>query len=109
MPGPQQAPSTAPMIAPAAPATPTPAPATPADRATEFTAVDGGEHYNGSTLMVVAYAAIWVLLMAWIYMLWRKQTVLGERLDGLERSIDRAAAAAAKPDDGEQKAPKAEA
>ena len=68
----------------------------PGDRATEFTAVDGGEHYNGSTLMVVAYAAIWVLLMGWIYMLWRKQGVLAERLEGLEKSIDRAAAAAEK-------------
>jgi CcmD family protein len=91
-------------MAPAAPAAP-PATmaATPADRATEFTAVEGGEHYNGSTLMVVAYAAIWVLLMGWIYMLWRKQAVLGDRLDGLERSIDRAAAAA------EKKAPAAKA
>jgi CcmD family protein len=78
-----------------------PTPSTPADRATEFTAVEGGEHYNGSTLMVVAYAAIWVLLMGWIYMLWRKQAMLGQRLDGLERSIDRAAAAA------EKKAPSA--
>ena len=36
-------------------------------------------------------------------MLWRKQAVLGERLDGLEKSIDRAAAAA------EKKASKAKA
>jgi hypothetical protein len=95
----QQAPTTAPTTAPLAP----PPPATPADRATEFTAVESGEHYNGSTLMVVAYAAIWVLLMAWIYLLWRKQAMLAERLDGLERSIDRAAAAV------EKKASKAEA
>ena len=68
----------------------------PNDRATEFAAVDGNEHYNGNTLMVVAYAAIWVLLMGWIYMLWRKQALLADRLEGLERSIDRAAAAAEK-------------
>jgi hypothetical protein len=79
------------------------APAMPADRATEFTAVESGEHYNGSTLMVVAYAAIWALLMGWIYLLWRKQAALSERLNGLERSIDRAAAAA------EKKAPAAKA
>lgn len=97
----QQA-SSAPLAA-AAPAAPAPAAPTPADRATEFTAVEGGEHYNGSTLMVVAYAAIWVLLMGWIYMLWRKQAVLADRLDGLEKSIDRAAAAA------EKKASKAKA
>ena len=66
--------------------------AVPDDRATEFAAVDGGEHYSGGSLLVEAYAAIWVLLMAWIFMLWRKQAQLGERLDGLERTIDRAAA-----------------
>ncbi len=72
--------------------------------ATEFTAVEGGEHYNGSTLMVAAYASIWVLLMAWIYLLWRKQAMLSARLDGLEQSIDRAAAAVEK-----KKASKAQA
>jgi hypothetical protein len=69
-----------------------PTPAVPDDRATEFTAVDGGEHYAGSTLLVEAYAAIWLVMMAWIFLLWRKQATLGERLDGLERTIDRAAA-----------------
>lgn len=69
-----------------------PTPAVPDDRATEFTAVEGGEHYSGSSLLVEAYAAIWLILMAWIFMLWRKQATLGERLDGLERTIDRAAA-----------------
>jgi CcmD family protein len=76
----------------AAPASP-PTPAAPDDRATEFTAVESGEHYSGSTLLVEAYAAIWVILMVWIFMLWRKQASLSERLDGLERTIDRAAAA----------------
>lgn len=69
-----------------------PTPVVPDDRATEFTAVEGGEHYAGSTLLVEAYAAIWLVLMAWIFLLWRKQASLGERLDGLERTIDRAAA-----------------
>jgi hypothetical protein len=86
----------------AAPASPSPG--SPGDRATEFTAVDSGEHYNGNTLMVVAYAAIWALLMGWIYMLWRKQAVLGERLEGLEKSIDRAAAAAEKKASSKAKA-----
>lgn len=69
-----------------------PTPAVPDDRATEFTAVEGAEHYSGSSLLVEAYAAIWLILMAWIFMLWRKQATLSERLDGLERTIDRAAA-----------------
>lgn len=70
-----------------------PTPAVPDDRATEFTAVEGGEHYSGSTLLVEAYAAIWLIMMVWIFMLWRKSSTLAERLDGLERAIDRAAAA----------------
>jgi CcmD family protein len=76
---------------------PTPTPAAPDDRATEFTAVDpNAEHYSGSTLVVEAYAAIWIILMAWIFLLWRKQAGLAERLDDLERTIDRAAASAEK-------------
>jgi CcmD family protein len=69
----------------------------PDARSTEFTAVDPNvEHFNGSTLLVEAYAAIWVVLMAWIFLLWRKQAGLSERLDDLERTIDRAAASAEK-------------
>jgi hypothetical protein len=64
------------------------------DRATEFTAVQGGnERYSGQTLLVEAYAAIWLILMAWLFLLWRKQATLTERLDGLEAAIDRAAKA----------------
>ena len=74
-----------------------PSATTPDDRSTEFTAVDpNAEHYSGSTLMVEAYAAIWIILMGWIFMLWRKQAGLAERLDDLERTIDRAAASAEK-------------
>lgn len=73
-------------------------PTQPDDRATEFKAVEptAGETYNGQTLMVVAYGAIWVIIMAWLFMLWRKAQSQQERLDGLERAIDRAAAAAEK-------------
>ena len=75
---------------------------TPADdRATDFKAVEGtaGEHYSGSTLLVEAYAAIWLILMLWLVLLWRKQASLTSRLDGLEAAIDRAAAAQ-KPEKG---------
>jgi len=68
----------------------------PDDRATEFVAVDGAEHYSGSKLVVTAYIAIWVILMAWIFLLWRKQSSLSDRLEGLERTLDRAAADAEK-------------
>ncbi len=66
------------------------------NRATDFKPVEGGEHYSGSTLLVEAYAAIWLILMFWLVLLWRKQASLTSRLDGLEAAIDRAAAARAK-------------
>lgn len=77
-------------------AKPAATPATTSSSPNEYKAVQGGEQYSGEKLMIGAYAAIWVVLMAWIYLLWRKQAALGERLDGLERTIDRAAAAIAK-------------
>ncbi len=73
-----------------------PQPGSADDRAETFKAVDGGETYSGNALLVEAYAAIWLLLFAWIFLLWRKQASLGARLDGLEKAIDRAAAKASK-------------
>lgn len=77
-----------------------PAASTPADRAATFQAVpDGGETRSGSALLVEAYAVLWVILMAWLWLLWRKQATLHARLGELERAIDRAAAKAAKSDE----------
>jgi CcmD family protein len=76
-----------------------PAPKASTSDPNEFTAVTGAdarENFNGSTLLVEAYAAIWLVLMAWILILWRKQASMSERLDDLERTLDRAAAAAEK-------------
>lgn len=65
------------------------------DRATEFVAVDAGtEQYSGGKLLVAAYALVWAVLMAWIFLLWRKQQALGKQLDELERAIARATDAA---------------
>jgi CcmD family protein len=64
---------------------------TPDDRSTEFKPLaDTGESFNGYTLMVEAYAAIWVILFAWIFFLWRKQATLNARVQGLEEALDRA-------------------
>jgi hypothetical protein len=62
------------------------------DRATDFTAVDGntGEHYSGYTLMVVAYALIWVILMGWLLRIWQHTSNLTQRVAGLESAIERA-------------------
>jgi CcmD family protein len=64
----------------------------PDDRATTFQAVKGEpEHYNGETLLVTAYAAIWVILLVWVALVWRKQAGLGTRLEELERVLGEAA------------------
>lgn len=63
------------------------------DRATEFKAVEGGpEQFSGNTLVVEAYAAIWLVLMGWLLLMWRKQSVLNGRIEGLEAALDRAEA-----------------
>ncbi|WP_394837468.1 hypothetical protein LVJ94_11220 [Pendulispora rubella] len=60
---------------------------------TQFQAVDaGGETRSGSTLMVEAYVVLWVILMGWILLLWRKQAALNARIDDLDRVLDKAAA-----------------
>jgi hypothetical protein len=65
---------------------------TPDDRATTFQAVKGEpEHYSGETLLVSAYAVLWVIILAWVALVWRKQAALAVRLDDLERVIGDAA------------------
>jgi hypothetical protein len=60
--------------------------------ATEFKAVEGtGEQFNGYTLLVEAYAAIWIILMGWLLLVWRRQVKLTTRIAGLEDAIARAA------------------
>ena len=73
-------------------------PTTPNDRATEFQAVQGNptEQYSGAVLLVAAYAVLWVVIFAWIGLVWRKQRGLDARLSDLERVLDKAAAAADK-------------
>jgi hypothetical protein len=68
------------------------APSSPDDRATSFQAVQGeAEHYSGETLLVSAYAVLWVIVLAWVALVWRKQAALTLRLDDLEKVIDEAA------------------
>ncbi len=71
--------------------------ASPDSRSTSFQAVHGGqETRSGETLLVEAYAVLWIILMTWLVLLWRKQGGLNGRIDDLERAIDRAAAKAEK-------------
>jgi hypothetical protein len=70
-----------------------PASQTTDDRATTFQAVKGGqEHYSGEVLLVSAYAVLWVLVLAWVAFIWRKQGETNARLVDLERVLDKAAA-----------------
>jgi CcmD family protein len=58
------------------------------DRSTEFRAVEGGpETMNGSLLMVEAYAAVWLVLFAFIFVSWRRQARLDARIDELARAL----------------------
>jgi hypothetical protein len=63
------------------------------DRATTFQAVEGAqpEHYSGEVLLVSAYAAVFVILIAWVTLIWRKAGAMDERLSALEQEIDKAA------------------
>jgi hypothetical protein len=60
----------------------------PGSRETEFRAVQGGtEMASGEVLLVEAYAALWVILLAFLLISWRRQSRIDSRLDGLERSF----------------------
>jgi hypothetical protein len=65
------------------------------DRATTFQAVEGAqpEHYSGELLLVSAYAALFVILVVWLALVWRKAGGMERRLAELEREIDKAAGA----------------
>jgi hypothetical protein len=66
----------------------------PDDRSQDFHAAQGEpQQYSGETLLVTAYCMLWVVLMVWIAIGWRKQSRIAQRLDDLERVIDKAAAA----------------
>ena len=57
-----------------------------------YVAVQGGaETRSGEALMVEAYIVLWLILMGWLFMLWRKQARIHQKLDALEAVIDAAA------------------
>ena len=87
-------PSTA--AAPEAPGGLTQPSASPDGRSTSFQPVEGPtQHYSGEGLLVTGYALLWVILLAWVALVWRKQRGLDGRIDDLEREIDRATAGGA--------------
>jgi hypothetical protein len=83
-----------PVGAPAPTTSAAPASSTPDDRATAFQPTEGGgEVRSGETLLVEAYVVLWLILMGWLYLTWRRQSSLSAQLDDLEKTIDKAAAA----------------
>jgi CcmD family protein len=69
---------------------------TPVDsgqRSTEFRAVEGGnEMVSGGTLLVEAYAALWLLLLGFLLISWRRQARIDARVDELEKAVARGGA-----------------
>jgi hypothetical protein len=67
----------------------------PDDRATTFQPIPGpqAEHYSGEVLLVSAYAVLFVILVSWVALAWRKAGGMDKRLTALEGEIDKAAAA----------------
>jgi CcmD family protein len=64
------------------------------DRSTAFRPVQGGtELRSGEQLLVMAYAAIWLVVLAMVLLSWRRQQKIEERVTELEGALARARAA----------------
>ncbi|HMI83294.1 MAG TPA: CcmD family protein [Polyangiaceae bacterium] len=62
-------------------------------RSTEFRAVEGGtEMVSGGTLLVEAYCAIWIILLGFLLISWRRQARIDARVDELEKALARSGA-----------------
>lgn len=65
----------------------------PAQRSTEFRAVEGGtEMVSGGTLLVEAYCALWIILLGFLLVSWRRQARIDARVDELEKALARSGA-----------------
>jgi hypothetical protein len=65
-------------------------PLTPADRSTEFVAVQGGaEGTSAETLLVAAYLLMWAILLFFLFLTWRKQSRIEARIAEIDASLRR--------------------
>jgi CcmD family protein len=66
-----------------------PAPVTVESRSQEFRPVSGGSTDTSSAgaLLITAYVLMWVILMAFLFMTFRRQAAVDKRLGELERAL----------------------
>jgi hypothetical protein len=57
--------------------------------AVEFRAVEASETMSGETLLVEAYAALWIILLGFVLVSWRRQSQIDARVNELERAVSR--------------------
>jgi hypothetical protein len=77
---------------PVASSSPSAAPsAAPAEDTTGFKAVDNErESVSGETLLVAAYAAVWLALMVFVVAAWRRTRSLEDKVSSLEKAVEKA-------------------
>jgi hypothetical protein len=57
--------------------------------ANEFVPDAGGtEETSASLMLVLAYMALWVILLAFVGVSWRRQRAMSDRLTAVERSLE---------------------
>lgn len=67
--------------------------ATGAPPTTEFKPVEpGGETTSGATLLIEAYALMWLVVFVFILMSWRRLKAVDARIAELHKAIDKARA-----------------
>jgi hypothetical protein len=63
--------------------------ASPQGRSSEFVAVSGAqaETTSATTMLVVAYSLFWLLLLVFVWMTWKRQQHLADRLRQIESRL----------------------
>jgi hypothetical protein len=65
-----------------------PKPGTPEARSTEFVPVQGGnEGQSAEGLLVAAYLLMWAALIGFVWLTWRRQTRIEERVEALDSRL----------------------
>ena len=58
------------------------------ERGTEFRPVEGGDTVaSGETLLIEAYAVLWAILFAFLWLSWRRQARVDARIGELEQAL----------------------